>query len=71
MDHAKIACLCYAHKVKATDGLFKLLVTITCSQNLPHIGSLHDLRCALRVYEHQDVQVERDCLGKIGEFSKI
>ena len=31
MDHAKTACPCYARKIKATDGLFKLLVAVTGS----------------------------------------
>ena len=29
MDHAKTACPCYARKIKATDGLFKLPVAVT------------------------------------------
>ena len=28
MDNAKIACLCYARKMKATNGLFKLPIAI-------------------------------------------
>jgi hypothetical protein len=31
MDHAKTACPCYARKIKATDGLFKLPVAVTGS----------------------------------------
>ena len=31
MDHAKIACLCYAHKDKAIDGLFRLHVSFKCT----------------------------------------
>ena len=30
MDHTKTACLCYARKINATDGLFKLPVAVTC-----------------------------------------
>jgi hypothetical protein len=29
MDHAKIACPCYAKKIKATDDLLKLQVAVT------------------------------------------
>ena len=29
MDHSKTACPCYARKIKATDGLFKLPVSVT------------------------------------------
>jgi hypothetical protein len=29
MDHSKTACPCYARKIKATDGLFKLPVAVT------------------------------------------
>lgn len=28
MSHAKIACPCYAHKIKATNGLLKLPITV-------------------------------------------
>ena len=31
MDHAKTACPCYARKIKATDGLFKLPIAVTGS----------------------------------------
>ena len=39
MDHAKTACPCYARKIKATDGLFKLPVAVTGS-------SLFDIACS-------------------------
>lgn len=50
MDHAKIACPCYARKLKATNTLFKLHVVVTCLHNHLHVGSLWDMRCALHVY---------------------
>ena len=31
MDHAKTACPCYARKIKATDGYFKLPISVTGS----------------------------------------
>jgi hypothetical protein len=34
MDHAKTACPCYARKIKATDGLFKLPVAVTGSYEI-------------------------------------
>ena len=37
MDHAKTACFCYAHKIKATDGLFKLPVAVTCSYGITNV----------------------------------
>jgi hypothetical protein len=37
MDHAKTACPCYARKIKATDGLFKLPVAVTGSYRIPHV----------------------------------
>jgi hypothetical protein len=49
MDHAKIAKICYACKIKATYGLSKLLVAITGLQNFPHIGSLQNMRCACQI----------------------
>jgi ferredoxin-thioredoxin reductase catalytic subunit len=30
MEHAKTICPCYARKIKATDGFFKLPVIVTC-----------------------------------------
>ena len=37
MDHAKTACPCYARKIKATDGLFKLPVAVTGSWRFANV----------------------------------
>ena len=37
MDHAKTASPCFANRIKATDGLFKLPVSVTGSMGFPNV----------------------------------
>lgn len=49
LDHFKVACPYYAHKVKATDNFFKLHVAVTCLNKIPY-DCIKDMRCVVGVY---------------------
>ena len=72
MDHAKTACPCYARKIKATDGLFKLPVAVTGLYDITNMCSkafLYLSRCPTSYFRL--VVVSYLCCSRIVCFIQV